>query len=144
MPQARRRRRALLGRRRRRDALGHDPLQALRRAIYNVNLLANSPVYKKLDVVPVYDFPELLATAANVVETQADLRQSFYDRNHVPLIPGSARFLNPETIEVSFEEAPSGGSPRRRSSSRPGRARTARRTSISPTRGSSTATPCCG
>jgi NAD(P) transhydrogenase len=83
---------------------GTIPSKALRRAIYNVNLLANSPVYKKLDVVPVYDFPELLATAAHVVETQADLRQSFYDRNHVPLVPGSARFLNPESIEVSFEE----------------------------------------
>src|SRR4051812_9385204 len=83
---------------------GTIPSKALRRAIYNVNILSQSPVYKRLDVVPVYDFPELLATAAHVVDTQADLRQSFYDRNHVPLIPGSARFLNPETVEVTFDE----------------------------------------
>ena len=82
---------------------GTIPSKALRRAIYYMNLLNHSPAYKAIDVVPVYDFPQLLSTAAHVVEQQADLRQGFYDRNHTPLIPGCAKFVDPHTIEVEFD-----------------------------------------
>jgi NAD(P) transhydrogenase len=83
---------------------GTIPSKALRAAIYHINLLSQSPVYKRLDVVPDYSFPELVDTAKRVIDQQADLRQGFYDRNRVPLIPGSARFVDKNTIEVEFGE----------------------------------------
>ncbi len=86
---------------------GTIPSKALRRAIYQMNLIHQSPIYKRLDVVPEYPLAELLATASHVIDQQADLRESFYDRNHVPLIPGQASFVDPHTIEVDNSEGTS-------------------------------------
>jgi NAD(P) transhydrogenase len=83
---------------------GTIPSKALRRAIYHMRLLNQSPIYKRLDVAPDFSLPDLLGTAEKVIEQQTDLRQGFYDRNRVPLIPGNARFVDPHTIEVEFAE----------------------------------------
>ncbi|WP_437679826.1 Si-specific NAD(P)(+) transhydrogenase [Sorangium sp. So ce131] len=82
---------------------GTIPSKALRRAIYHMNLVNQSPIYKRMDVVPEYPFAELLATANRVIEEQVDLRESFYDRNHVRLIPGLGRFVDPHTVEVESD-----------------------------------------
>jgi NAD(P) transhydrogenase len=83
---------------------GTIPSKALRRAIYHLRILNESPIYKRLDVAPEFSLPDLLRTTESVVEQQADLRQSFYDRNRIPLIPGTARFCDPHTIEVEYGE----------------------------------------
>jgi NAD(P) transhydrogenase len=83
---------------------GTIPSKALRRAIYNAALFSHSPVYKRLDVAPEFSFPDLIGTAEKVIDQQVELRQGFYDRNHVPLIPGQARFVDPHTVEVEFSE----------------------------------------
>src|SRR5688572_28036483 len=72
---------------------GTIPSKALRRAIYQMNLLNTNPVYRQLDSASEYSLPSLQATAGRVIEQHADLRQGFYDRNAVPLIPGTARFV---------------------------------------------------
>jgi NAD(P) transhydrogenase len=83
---------------------GTIPSKALRRAIYHMCLLNQSPIYKRLDVAPEYSLPDLLAHGAKVIEQQTEMRQGFYDRNRVPLIPGNARFVDAHTIEVAFAE----------------------------------------
>src|SRR5688572_21255493 len=83
---------------------GTIPSKALRRAIYNACQLSQSPIYKRLDVAPTFSLPDLIGTAAKVIEQQTEMPQGFYDRNRVPLIPGSARFVDPHTIEVEFGE----------------------------------------
>lgn len=88
---------------------GTIPSKALRRAIYHMNMINQSPLYKRMDVVPEYPFAELLATANHVIDEQVDLREGFYDHNNVRLIPGQARFVDPRTIEVETD-----GSQRRR------------------------------
>jgi NAD(P) transhydrogenase len=45
-------------------------------------------------------YPDLLKSAASVIENQATVRQSHYDRNNIDLIFGNARFVDPHTIEV--------------------------------------------
>ncbi|WP_437758264.1 Si-specific NAD(P)(+) transhydrogenase [Sorangium sp. So ce1389] len=82
---------------------GTIPSKALRRAIYHMNLINQSPIYKRMDVVPEYPFGELLATANHVIDEQVDLREGFYDHNNVRLIPGQARFVDPHTIEVETD-----------------------------------------
>ncbi len=85
------------------------PSKALRQAIYHVNLCSDSPIYKQMDVAPRFSLPELLATAGTVINKQAELRQGFYDRNGVALVPGTASFIDAHTIEVRHP----GNTPRR-------------------------------
>ena len=77
------------------------PSKALRQAIYHANLCNTGPLYKRMDVQVKFSFPELLATANSVIAKQVDLRDGFYDRNDVTLVPGTARFVDANTIEVS-------------------------------------------
>jgi NAD(P) transhydrogenase len=81
------------------------PSKALRQAIYHMNVCNQSPIYKRLDLQPKYSFPELLATASAVIAKQVDLREGFYDRNDIALIPGNARFVDAHTIEVDHPES---------------------------------------
>jgi NAD(P) transhydrogenase len=86
---------------------GTIPSKALRAAIYHMHRLHQSPIYKRLDVAPEVCFPDLLKRARHVVEEQAELRQGFYDHNHVPLIPGAAKFIDDRTIEVTADSGAS-------------------------------------
>ena len=46
-------------------------------------------------------FAQLLRSAEDVVRKQVSLRQSFYDRNHVRLFHGLARFTGPNELSVA-------------------------------------------
>lgn len=46
-------------------------------------------------------FAQLLKSADDVVRKQVGLRQNFYDRNHVRLFHGSARFTGPNELSVA-------------------------------------------
>ncbi len=76
------------------------PSKALRQAIYHTNLCNQGTIYNRLDGPTKHSFPQLLATANAVIAKQVDLREGFYERNDVDLIPGTAKFLDPHTIEV--------------------------------------------
>src|SRR5215218_72164 len=53
---------------------GTIPSKAIRRAIFNIRLISDNPVYKRIDVVPEFSFPDMVASADRVVDAQADLR----------------------------------------------------------------------
>ena len=76
------------------------PSKALRQAIYHMTLCNQNAIYKSMEMQAKFSFPELLATANAVIAKQVDLREGFYDRNDVALIGGSAKFVDPHTIEV--------------------------------------------
>ena len=84
---------------------GTIPTKALRQAIYHVNVCSQSPIYKQMGVAPHFSLPELLATAKSVIEKQVTLREGFYERNGVTLVPGCAHFVDPHTIEVLHPES---------------------------------------
>lgn len=77
------------------------PSKALRQAIYHANLCHNIRIASKLEATSRFSFPELLATANAVIAKQVDLREGFYVRNDVDLIPGEAHFVDPHTVEVT-------------------------------------------
>jgi NAD(P) transhydrogenase len=83
---------------------GTIPSKALRQAIYHVNVCSQSPIYKQMGVAPHFSLPELVASANSVIRQQVTLRQGFYDRNDVTLVPGEAHFVDPHTIEVLHPE----------------------------------------
>jgi NAD(P) transhydrogenase len=80
---------------------GTIPSKALRRAIQQFISARQSPLLREaLRHVPA-DLPSLVKTASAVVASQVELRQSFYDRNHVEVVRGQARFLDPHSVEVT-------------------------------------------
>jgi NAD(P) transhydrogenase len=81
------------------------PSKALRQAIYHANLWNQIAVNQRIDAHVRFSFPELLATANSVIAKQVALREGFYERNGVCLIPGAARFVDPHTIEVQRSES---------------------------------------
>lgn len=93
---------------------GTIPSKALREAVRSLKAFRRSPMFADLLVGRSVTFPQLLAGARRVVDSQVDLRRGFYDRNHVHVYPGHARFTDPHTLEV---EDPSGARPRLRAAS---------------------------
>ena len=79
---------------------GTIPSKALRQAVKTVYDLKRNPMLKGLQLNRTLGFPELIATANGVINSQVSGRQRAYDRNRVPVHHGWARFLDPHTIEV--------------------------------------------
>jgi NAD(P) transhydrogenase len=67
------------------------------------------PLFRRL-VGPVeITYPELLASAQEVIHQQVSMRERFYHRNRVEVLAGAARFVDPHTVEI----AGTSGQPRR-------------------------------
>ncbi len=49
-----------------------------------------------------HNFKDLLKKANDVISKQQTLRRSFYDRNWIDILDGHAKFVNSNTIEVTF------------------------------------------
>lgn len=79
---------------------GTIPSKALRHAIQKLVELKSHPLLgSSLENVAI-PFTKLLHSADEVVRRQVGMRQSFYDRNQVRLLHGTARFIAPNQLEV--------------------------------------------
>lgn len=79
---------------------GTIPSKALRHAIGAIGDLRRHPLLRNARPERP-NLPELLQTAASVIQAQVEMRTSFYERNHVPIIRGHAHFLDQHTVRVS-------------------------------------------
>ena len=83
---------------------GTIPSKALRYAISRMTEFNNNRLYRDMGIPRLsLTFAQLRRSAKSVIDQQVDLRRSFYDRNHVPVISGHARFVGPHTVEVDLE-----------------------------------------
>jgi len=80
---------------------GTIPSKALRHAIQKLVETSQSPLFRGSQVKEQPPFSHLVRTASSVIQRQVQMRSHFYERNHVELVEGSARFIDPHTIEVS-------------------------------------------
>ena len=80
---------------------GTIPSKALRYAIHQMTEVNLNPMFHAAGVSLRLPFPELRRSARGVIDRQVDMRRGFYDRNRVPVICGSARFVDPHTIEIA-------------------------------------------
>ncbi len=80
------------------------PSKALRYAIFQTTEASQHPLLREAGAAVTIPFPDLRRGAKSVIERQVEMRRTFYDRNHVPVIHGCARFLDPRTIEVQRED----------------------------------------
>ena len=79
---------------------GTIPSKALRHAIQEMVKIQSSPFLQTTAVREQPGFQDLIRTARNVINRQARMRGTFYERNAVEVIEGEARFIDPHTIEV--------------------------------------------
>lgn len=80
--------------------LGTIPSKSLRYMIFRMTDTNANPVFRAAGASLHLAFPELRRAARTVIQRQVDMRSGFYERNHVPVMSGHARFLDPHTLEV--------------------------------------------
>jgi NAD(P) transhydrogenase len=80
------------------------PSKALRYAISQATDVSQSPIWREAGAAVTIPFPDLRRGAKSVIERQIEMRRTFYDRNHVPVIHGCAEFVDPHTLEVHRED----------------------------------------
>jgi NAD(P) transhydrogenase len=88
---------------------GTIPSKALRHAAMLLHDLKRNPLLRELRGAAQLTYPQLLASAGKVVESQVASRRRFYERNRVPIYSGEARFVDAATVEVQ----PANGKPQR-------------------------------
>ncbi len=93
------------------------PSKALRQAVRSLQEFRHNPLFADCLDGREFTFPMLLQSASSVIHGQVDIRRGFYDRNHVRVFTGPARFIDPQTVEVA---TPGGGRPQLRAAARGG------------------------
>ena len=79
---------------------GTIPSKALRHAAMLLHDLRRNPLLREFRAASQLTYPQLLASAGKVVESQTASRRRFYERNRVPIYSGEARFIDANTVEV--------------------------------------------
>ena len=82
---------------------GTIPSKSLRFSIYSVMEALNNPIVKEFGVRINPTLEQLRASSRSIISKQESMRQTFYDRNNVPVIHGHARFLDAHTLLVDDE-----------------------------------------
>jgi NAD(P) transhydrogenase len=80
------------------------PSKALRFVIFQMTEANSNKVFREAGVSFHLDFPDLRKTAKSVIDQQVEMRQTFYERNHVPVFRGQGRFVDAHTLDVVDEE----------------------------------------
>ncbi|MGD9841330.1 MAG: Si-specific NAD(P)(+) transhydrogenase [Steroidobacteraceae bacterium] len=79
---------------------GTIPSKALRHAVKTLQEVRQNPLLRDARSAVNLTFPQILANANRVIETQVAERRRFYERNRVPIFAGAGRFIDSNTIEV--------------------------------------------
>ncbi len=79
--------------------LGTIPSKALRHAVQRLTELRNDPLLHGL--APDVSFPRLIEKARQVIQRQVGVRRTFYERNGVRLMTGTARLADARTVVVT-------------------------------------------
>lgn len=87
---------------------GTIPSKALRWSISAVTQAMNIPVLRDMGVHISPTIKQLRASSQAIIGRQVAMRQSFYDRNGVPILHGTARFLDDHTIEIDGSQRVTG------------------------------------
>ena len=79
---------------------GTIPSKALRFSIYSMMEAINNTVVKEMGIRPTPTLAQLRASSRSIISKQESMRQTFYERNQVPVIHGHVRFVDRNTLEV--------------------------------------------
>jgi NAD(P) transhydrogenase len=76
------------------------PSKALRHSVQEVLEFRRNPLFANLSDSAQFTFPQVLRAAQTVIRKQVSIRRDFYLRNHVPVVHGTGRFVDPHTLAV--------------------------------------------
>lgn len=79
---------------------GTIPSKALRHAVKQIITFNTDAMFRDIGEPRTFSFPKVLKRAEQVIAKQVQLRTGFYARNNVKLYFGTARFTDPNTLEV--------------------------------------------
>jgi NAD(P) transhydrogenase len=79
---------------------GTIPSKALRHAVKTISDMRANPLLRKVSANLTVTLPQMLSTAGSVIDAQVQMRRRFYDRNRVPVLEGSASFVDAHTLEI--------------------------------------------
>ncbi|MBK8013892.1 MAG: Si-specific NAD(P)(+) transhydrogenase [Deltaproteobacteria bacterium] len=79
------------------------PSKSLRHSVGALLDMRRSPLLGGLLEGVQFGFPQLLKNAESVIQRQVSMRREFYQRNHVVLVHGHARFTEPDAVEVELD-----------------------------------------
>ncbi|MDZ4849390.1 MAG: Si-specific NAD(P)(+) transhydrogenase [Pirellulaceae bacterium] len=79
---------------------GTIPSKALRYAIYSITEALKNPILRDVGVRANPTLAQLRSSSEAIISKQVAMRQTFFERNNVPIIYGHARFADKNTIEV--------------------------------------------
>jgi NAD(P) transhydrogenase len=79
---------------------GTIPSKSLRYAIYSITEALNNSILRELGVNANPTLAQLRSSSKAIIDKQVKMRQTFYERNNVPIIKGHARFADEHTVEV--------------------------------------------
>lgn len=83
---------------------GTIPSKALRYTITNTNNVLKNPMFRELGIHANPSMEQLRRGTAAIISKQVSMRQSFYDRNDVPVHTGHAKFIDDHTITIDDGE----------------------------------------
>lgn len=79
---------------------GTIPSKALRNSVRQLLVLNRNPMFRDLAEVKTAGFEQIIHHAEHAVEEQLSMHTANYERNNIPVIFGSASFIDRNTIEV--------------------------------------------
>lgn len=84
--------------------LGTIPSKSLRAAIYRLMEVNRNSHFRQLGIRIDVGFRDLRRSAQTVIEKQVEMRRTFYERNDVRVINGTATFVGPHHLQVTEED----------------------------------------
>ena len=83
---------------------GTIPSKALRHTITSTMKVLNNPTYREMGINSRPTLEQLKRGTQAIIGRQVTMRQSFYDRNRVPVLRGQARFVDDHAISIDGDE----------------------------------------
>ena len=83
---------------------GTIPSKALRHTITSTMKVLNNPTYREMGINSRPTLEQLKRGTQAIIGRQVTMRQSFYDRNRVPVFRGQARFVDDHAISIDGDE----------------------------------------
>ena len=83
---------------------GTIPSKALRHAITSTMDVLKNPSYRELGIGSAPTLEQLKRGTQTIIGRQVTMRQSFYDRNNVPIYRGEARFVDEHSVSIDGDD----------------------------------------
>jgi len=80
------------------------PSKVLRYSVQELGKLRFNPLFQKEFNQLKISYPDLLKSAESVIKKQVEMRQTFYKRNNIEVIHGTASFTDSNTVEVMVNQ----------------------------------------